>query len=105
MAKTDKETYVLVGHFSNENIGVFDEFDIIAVGSDKDALARKADELLETDMRESARDHGEDEILDTDGADCLNTNNDVVYLAGRAEQGSFSAYHDVYAVLAVQPET
>lgn len=96
----NEKTYVLIGHFSNENVGVFDEFDIIAVGNDKNALAKKADELLETDLRESPRDHSDDEILSLNDADCLNTNNDILYLTGRAEPHGFSAYHDVYAVLA-----
>lgn len=100
-----EKTYVLVNIYTNENIGVFDEYDIVAVSKDKERLIRKADEMLATDMRESSREG--DEMLTSKDADPLSTNNDIVYLAGCAEPsgfepGGFICYHNIYAVISAE---
>lgn len=92
-----EKTYVLVNLYTNENIGVFDEYNIVAVSKDKNRLIRKADEMLATDMRETPRDG--DEMLTSKDADLLNTNNDIMYFTGCAEPDGFICYHNIYAVI------
>lgn len=96
-----KELFVILSHYSNENIREFDSVGVHGLYRSLDTAKKAADAMLAEDNKENDF-HRDDIPFTTD--DCCEKGvfeECPLYVAGQAEEGNFNSYHDIYAVFSV----
>lgn len=96
-----KELFIILSHYSNENIGEFDRVNIHGLFRSLDSAKKAADAMLAEDNKENSF-HQDDIPFTTD--DCCEKGvfeECPVYVAGQVEEGNFNSYHNIYAVFGV----
>lgn len=91
------EAFVILSHYSNENIGEFNVVGLHGLYSSLDSAKKAADAMLKEDKENGC--HGEAIPYTTD--DCCNNgifDDYPLYVAGVWEEDNFEAYHNLYAV-------
>ncbi len=96
-----KELFVILSHYSNENIREFDRVNIHGLFRSLDSAKKAADAMLAKDNKENS--FHQDDIPFTIDDCCENGvfEECPLYVAGQAEEGNFNSYHDIYAVFGV----
>lgn len=91
------EAFVILSHYSNENIGEFDSVGLRGLYTSLDSAKEKADAMLKEDKENGCH---EDAIPYTTDDCCENGIFDdyPLYVAGVWEEDNFEAYHNLYAV-------
>lgn len=99
--------YIIISHYSNENIG---EFDTIGVHPNAyptlDAAKKAADELFRADRENGIERTGMVSVSSEDGSWSglpFDDPSAVEYCVGEALEDDFDVYHNVYAVFKVVP--
>lgn len=98
---SQKELFVILSHYSNENIGEFDRVGVHGSYRSLDAAKKAADAMLAKDNKENSF-HQDDIPFTTD--DCCEKGvfeEYPLYVAGQVEEGNFNSYHNIYAVFGV----
>lgn len=94
------QAFVILSHYSNENINEFDSVGIRGFYLSLNAAQKAADTMLAEDKKNGC--HNETVPFTTD--DCCEKgvfDDYPVYVAGQAEEGRFDSYHNLYAVFGV----
>lgn len=95
------QAFVILSHYSNENIGWFDSVGVHGSYRSLDAAKKAADAMLAKDNEENGF-HRDDIPFTID--DCCEMGvfeECPLYVAGQTEEGNFSSYHNIYAVFGV----
>ena len=91
-AENSAEAFVILSHYSNENIGEFNAVGLHGLYSSLDSAKKGADAMLKEDEENGC--HGEAIPYTTDGI----FDDYPLYVAGVCEEDNFEAYHNLYAV-------
>ena len=94
------QAFVIISHYSNENINEFDSVGVRGFYLSFNAAKKAADAMLAEDKKNGC--HNETVPFTTD--DCCEKgvfDDYPVYVAGQAEEGRFASYHNLYAVFGV----
>lgn len=94
------QAFVILSHYSNENINEFDSVGIRGFYLSLNAAQKAADAMLAEDEKNGH--HGKTVPFTTD--DCCEKgvfDEYPLYVAGQAEEGNFDSYHNLYAVFGV----
>lgn len=90
-----KKCYVILSHYSNEDIGTFDSVAVCGKVYMNLASAKKAaDEMLADDKEDGCHSNAVPYTLD----DCKEFDNLPLYIAGEWVKDEFERYHNFYAV-------
>lgn len=97
--KAAKAAYVVVNHYSNENISEFDSVSILekAFFSLDDAI--KAANAAFAEDKANGVDHGDTEPITADN--CTAFDEAPLYCIGEAEPDNYECYHNFYAVFPI----
>lgn len=96
------QAFVILSHYSNENIGEFDSVGIRGFYLSFNAAQKAADAMLAEDEKNGL--HEETVPFTTD--DCCEKgvfDDYPLYVAGQVEEENFDSYHNLYAVFGVSP--
>ena len=90
-----KKCYVILSHYSNEDIGTFDSVAICGgVHMSLESAKKAADEMLAVDKENGCHDDAVPYTLD----DCKEFDDLPLYIAGEWVKDEFERYHNFYAV-------
>lgn len=96
-AENSTEAFVILSHYSNENIGEFNAVGLHGLYSSFDSAKKAADAMLKEDEKNGC--HGEAIPYTTD--DCCDNgifDDYPLYVAGVQEKDNFNAFHNFYAI-------
>lgn len=95
-----KEMFIILSHYSNENIGEFDSIGVLpGVYETLEDAKAAADAAFAEDLANGI-DHGETvRISDTTGV--IPFSPDPVYVTGEEIDGYFTGFHNIYTVFSV----
>ena len=90
-----KKCYVILSHYSNENIGTFDSVAVCGkVYMDLASAKKAADEMLADDKKNGCHGNAVPYTL----GDCKEFDDPPLYIAGEWAKDDFEHYHNFYAV-------
>ena len=96
-AENSTEAFIILSHYSNENIGEFNAVGLHGLYSSFDSAKKAADAMLKEDEENGC--HGEAIPYTTD--DCCDNgifDDYPLYVAGVQEKDNFNAFHNFYAI-------
>ena len=92
-----KKMYLVVSHYSNEDIGEFNSVGIHGVYESFEQAKANADKRFQED-KENGVDHGDVRAMGNDDNEEFA---DAVYTVGEELEGGYNCYHNFYAVVPV----
>lgn len=97
--KAAKAAYVVVNHYSNENISEFDSVSILEKAFFSLDNAIKAANAAFAEDKANGVDHGDTEPITADN--CTAFDEAPLYCIGEAELDNYECYHNFYAVFPI----
>lgn len=98
--KAPKTAYVIMNHYSNENICEFNSVSIMEKALFSLDEAKKAADAAFAEDKENGIDHGDTEPITADN--CTAFDEAPLYCVGEAETDNYECYHNFYAVFPIK---
>lgn len=96
-----RKVYIVLNHYSNENIGEFNSIGVCGAHLTLDAAMKAADKLFAEDKENGCHHDTIPFTMD----DCSAFDESPEYVVGEMEEGGYESFHNFYAVFAIDIAT